>query len=114
MAKPGSPGEHILLMGYAYDGNGHLIRDSFLEFRQANQKGVYDSNYNLTKLFNSFGRTATTDVGEWTLITIKPCPLDNAAGAPMALHSNVSLFARGIIFTCKPDCTSTTRPMPMR
>ena len=47
--------------------------------------------------FNSFGRTATTfDAGEWTLNTIKPGVVKNAAGVPMAPHINVSMFARGI------------------
>lgn len=96
MAKPGTPGEHIVLVGHVYDGNGHLIRDSFLEFWQANHEGVYDSDYDLEKPFNSFGRTATTNAGEWTLKTVKPGTLNNAMGVPMAPHINVSLFARGI------------------
>jgi protocatechuate 3,4-dioxygenase alpha subunit len=85
-----------LLVGSVYDGNGHLIRDSFLEFWQANHEGVYDSSYDLEKPFNSFGRNATTDVGEWTIKTVKPGAVNNAAGFPMASHINVSLFARGI------------------
>ncbi|BCA29172.1 protocatechuate 3,4-dioxygenase subunit alpha [Metapseudomonas otitidis] len=97
MAKPGAPGEHIVLIGHVYDGNGHLVRDSFLEFWQANHEGVYDTAFDLEKPFNSFGRTATTfDAGEWTLHTIKPGVVKNAAGVPMAPHINVSLFARGI------------------
>jgi protocatechuate 3,4-dioxygenase, alpha subunit len=96
MAKPGAPGEHILLLGHVYDGNGHLIRDAFLEFWQADHQGRYDSEFNLEKPFNGFGRTATTDEGEWTLETVKPGVLNNAAGVPMAAHINVSLFARGI------------------
>lgn len=97
MAKPGAPGEHIILIGNVYDGNGHLVRDSFLEFWQANHEGVYDSAFDLEKPFNSFGRTATTfDAGEWTLQTLKPGVVKNAAGVPMAPHINVSLFARGI------------------
>jgi protocatechuate 3,4-dioxygenase alpha subunit len=96
MAKPSAPGEHILLMGHVYDGNGHLIRDSFLEFWQANHEGTYESDYDPEKPFNNFGRTATTDAGEWTLKTIKPGSVNNAAGVPMAAHINVSLFARGI------------------
>ncbi|MCY1398830.1 Protocatechuate 3,4-dioxygenase alpha chain [compost metagenome] len=97
MAKPGAPGEHILVFGNVYDGNGHLVRDSFLEFWQADHAGRYDSDYNLEKPFNSFGRTATTfDAGEWTLHTIKPGVVHNAAGVPMAPHINVTLFARGI------------------
>ncbi|VVP69494.1 Protocatechuate 3,4-dioxygenase alpha chain [Pseudomonas fluorescens] len=96
MAKPGAPGEHIVLKGQVYDGNGQLIRDAFLEVWQANHEGVYDSDYNLDKPFNCFGRTATTDVGEWTIKTVKPGRVNNAAGVPMAAHINVSLFARGI------------------
>ncbi|GFM87697.1 protocatechuate 3,4-dioxygenase subunit alpha [Pseudomonas cichorii] len=96
MAKPGAAGEHILLLGNVYDGNGHLIRDAFLEFWQADHNGVYDNVYAADKPFNGFGRTATGDDGLWTLKTIKPGVVRNAAGVPMAAHINVSLFARGI------------------
>jgi protocatechuate 3,4-dioxygenase alpha subunit len=97
MAKADAPGQHILLLGNVYDGNGHLVRDSFLEFWQANHEGVYDSAFDLEKPFNCFGRTATTfDAGEWTLHTVKPGVVKSAAGVPMAPHINVSLFARGI------------------
>lgn len=97
MAKPGAAGEHILLVGHVYDGNGHLVRDSFLEFWQADHEGVYDGHYDPEKAFNGFGRTATTfDAGEWSLKTIKPGAVRTAAGLPQAPHINVSLFARGI------------------
>lgn len=97
MAKDNAPGQQIILIGNVYDGNGHLVRDSFLEFWQANHEGVYDPVYDLEKPFNCFGRTATTfDAGEWTLKTVKPGVVKNAAGVPMAPHINVSLFARGI------------------
>lgn len=97
MAKPDAPGEHILLMGQVYDGMGHLVRDSFLEFWQADHAGVYQPRYDLDQPFNSFGRTATTfDAGEWTLHTIKPGSVNNREGMAMAPHINVSLFARGI------------------
>jgi len=97
MAGPDAQGEKILLIGHVYDGNGHLVRDSFLEFWQADHEGVYDPVFDSEKAFNSFGRTATTfDAGEWTLHTIKPGLVKNAAGVPMAPHINVALFARGI------------------
>ena len=96
MARPAAPGEHILLLGNVYDGNGHLIRDAFLEFWQADHNGVYDSTYDPENAFNGFGRTATGDDGLWTLHTIKPGSVNNAAGVAMAAHINVSLFARGI------------------
>ncbi|AIR91038.1 protocatechuate 3,4-dioxygenase subunit alpha [Pseudomonas cremoricolorata] len=97
LAKPDAPGEHILLIGSVYDGNGHLVRDSFLELWQANHEGQYDRAFDVEKPFNSFGRTATTfDAGEWTVKTVKPGVVNNAAGVPMAPHINLSLFARGI------------------
>lgn len=97
MAKPEAPGEHILLLGNVYDGNGHLVRDSFLELWQADDQGHYHIDFDQDKPFNSFGRTATTfDAGEWTVQTIKPGVVHNAAGVPMAPHINISLFARGV------------------
>ena len=97
MAKPETPGEHILLLGNVYDGNGHLVRDSFLELWQADDQGHYHIDFDQDKPFNSFGRTATTfDAGEWTVQTIKPGVVNNAAGVPMAPHINISLFARGV------------------
>ncbi|MEE4101057.1 protocatechuate 3,4-dioxygenase subunit alpha [Pseudomonas viridiflava] len=96
MARPGAPGEHIVLLGNVFDGNGHLIRDAYLEFWQADHQGAYHSEYNPANPFNGFGRTATADDGQWVLKTIKPGSMRNAAGVPMASHINVSLFARGI------------------
>jgi protocatechuate 3,4-dioxygenase alpha subunit len=97
MAKPEAPGEHILLLGNVYDGNGHLVRDSFLELWQADDQGHYHIDFDQDQPFNSFGRTATTfDAGEWTVQTIKPGVVNNAAGVPMAPHINISLFARGV------------------
>lgn len=97
MAKADAPGQHITLIGNVYDGNGHLVRDSFVEFWQADHEGRYDSAFDLQKPFNGFGRTATTfDAGEWMMHTVKPGIVLNAAGVPMAPHINVSLFARGI------------------
>lgn len=98
MAKPDAPGEHIVLIGQVYDGNGHLVRDSFLELWQADHQGRYDEVFDPEKAFNGFGRSATTfDAGsEWTVQTVKPSVVRNAAGVPMAPHINVSLFARGI------------------
>jgi protocatechuate 3,4-dioxygenase alpha subunit len=97
MAKSEAPGEHILLLGNVYDGNGHLVRDSFLELWQADDQGHYHIDFDQDQPFNSFGRTATTfDAGEWTVQTIKPGVVNNAAGVPMAPHINISLFARGV------------------
>lgn len=97
MAKPHAHGEHILLIGQVFDGMGHLVRDSFLEFWQADHEGVYHSRFDPEQSFNSFGRTATTfDAGDWTVKTVKPGAVKNRSGELMAPHINVSVFARGI------------------
>ncbi|MCI0918553.1 protocatechuate 3,4-dioxygenase subunit alpha [Pseudomonas stutzeri] len=97
MAKPDAAGEHILLVGQVFDGMGHLVRDSFLEFWQADHAGEYHSRFDPEQSFNSFGRTATTfDAGDWTIRTVKPGQVKNRTGELMAPHVNVSLFARGI------------------
>lgn len=97
MAQPHAPGQHITLLGSVYDGNGHLVRDAFLEFWQCDSKGVYQEVYDPNGLFNGFGRASTTfDNGEWELHTIKPGNISAGNGKVMAPHINVSLFARGI------------------
>lgn len=98
LAKADAPGEHITLIGQVFDGNGHLVRDSFIELWQANAAGQYETAFNLEKPFNSFGRTATTFDGDssWSAETVKPGVVCNAAGVPMAPHVNLMLFARGI------------------
>ena len=60
MAKADAPGEHITLIGQVYDGNGHLVRDSFLELWQADHLGHCQPDFDLEKPFNGFARTATT------------------------------------------------------
>src|SRR3989338_9750116 len=47
MAKPDAPGEHITLIGNVYDGNGHLVRDSFLEFRSEEHTSELQSQFHL-------------------------------------------------------------------
>jgi protocatechuate 3,4-dioxygenase alpha subunit len=97
LAKPDAPGQHIVLTGQVFDGNGNLVRDSFLEVWQANHEGVYDPIYHPEKAFNCFGRTATTfDAGDWSVQTIKPGKVTDSQGRLMAPHINLTLFARGI------------------
>ncbi len=95
MARPDAPGEHVLLLGSVYDGSGHLVRDSFLEFWQADSTGRYQSSFDPEQSFNSFGRTATTfDAGGWTLRTVKPGVVKSRAGIPMARGINIHLHTR--------------------
>ncbi|VFT37656.1 protocatechuate 3,4-dioxygenase subunit alpha [Pseudomonas aeruginosa] len=97
MAREDAPGQHILLLGHVYDGNGHLVRDSFLEFWQADSEGRYRS-----ATIRSDRSTASAAPPPPSMPASGPCTrssrgvVRNAQGVPMAPHINVSLFARGI------------------
>jgi protocatechuate 3,4-dioxygenase beta subunit len=54
--------EHIEVEGTVIDGNGDLVRDAFVEAWQADASGNYQVDYDLSKPFNSFGRTATPSI----------------------------------------------------
>lgn len=98
MARPEAEGEHIEVVGTVIDGNGDLVRDTFIEAWQADANGEYQHVYDQSRPFNSFGRTATTfDEGsEWKLYTVKPGPVETVNGKMMAPHINLAIFARGI------------------
>ncbi len=96
MAKPGAPGEHILLLGHVYDGNGHLVRDAFLELWQANHEGHYDSAFDLEKTFQRLWPYRHYRCRRMDDRNRQAWPGEQCLGVPMAAHVNVSLFARGI------------------
>lgn len=98
LAKPEADGEHIEVVGQVIDGNGDLVRDALIEAWQADSRGQYQPAFDLQKPFNSFGRTATTAVGdsEWTLTTVKPGAVTRGDGKTMAPHINLAIFARGV------------------
>lgn len=98
MARDGAEGEAIEVVGTIMDGNGDLVREAFVEAWQADAQGNYQTEYDQSRPFNSFGRTATTFEGgsEWTLKTIKPGAVATPDGRLMAPHINLMIFARGI------------------
>lgn len=98
LARPEAEGEHIEVVGKIIDGNGDLVRDALLEAWQADANGEYQPAFESNAPFNSFGRTATTAVGdsEWTLTTIKPGAIEQGDGKIIAPHINLAIFARGI------------------
>lgn len=98
MARAEAEGEHIEVIGTVIDGNGDLVRDTFIEAWQADSRGEYQCEFDLRKPFNSFGRTATTFEGgsEWALHTIKPGAVERSDGKVMAPHINLAIFARGV------------------
>ena len=99
MAKDDAPGEHIILIGKVIDGNGHLVRDSYLELWQANAGGRYRHKNDsylapLDPNFGGVGRTLTDANGYYYFRTIKPGPYPWRNGPnewrPSHIHVSIS------------------------
>jgi protocatechuate 3,4-dioxygenase alpha subunit len=81
----GTPGS-FWIRGVVYDGAGDPVPDAVIESWQPNPEGRFaDAG------FRGFGRSGTDDQGRFTILTMKPGPVD---GAP---HIDVSVFARGLL-----------------
>jgi protocatechuate 3,4-dioxygenase alpha subunit len=81
----------IRIFGVVYDGEGAPIPDALIETWQADPDGGFDN-----RDFRGFGRSATTDDGEYEIFTVKP----GALGDGQARHIDVNVFARGMLNRC--------------
>lgn len=99
LAKDDAKGEHIELVGYVYDGNGEAVHDALIEMWQADSEGNYVSDFDNSKAFSGFGRSACATDGEFHFNTVKPGQVafdGNKDAKLMAPHVNIAIFARGI------------------
>jgi protocatechuate 3,4-dioxygenase alpha subunit len=85
----GTPGR-IRIFGVVYDGEGVPIPDALIETWQADPDGKFGT------AFRGFGRSPTTDAGEYEIFTLKPGVL----GDGQARHIDVNVFARGMLDRC--------------
>jgi protocatechuate 3,4-dioxygenase alpha subunit len=76
----------IRISGFVLDGAGDPIPDALVETWQADPDGNFGSD------FRGFGRCATSDGGEWNVLTLKPGRVEGQAP-----HIDVSVFARGLL-----------------
>ncbi|WP_179400978.1 protocatechuate 3,4-dioxygenase subunit alpha [Burkholderia guangdongensis] len=97
IAAPEAAGEHVLIIGQVFDGDGQVVGDAVLEFTQADSTGHYPASRDeIAKTgFNGFARVGTgTDAQQRFVVeTVKPGKI-SPEDAP---HVNVTVMLRGIL-----------------
>jgi protocatechuate 3,4-dioxygenase alpha subunit len=97
VARPQVPGEHIVLEGRVFDGDGQAIHDAMVEISHADAKGRYPKTAGEVKDrgFRGFGRvgTGTDPEKRFVFRTIKP----GAESPGQAPHINVIVTMRGML-----------------
>ncbi|RIV88062.1 protocatechuate 3,4-dioxygenase subunit alpha [Aurantiacibacter zhengii] len=92
-------GERIEIIGIVRDAAGEPVPDAMVEIWQADARGRYpDKDDRLAgNEFCGFGRSATSDEGEFRFLTIKPGRVPGPRGTFQAPHIAMSVFARGVL-----------------
>ncbi|ACB66523.1 protocatechuate 3,4-dioxygenase subunit alpha [Burkholderia ambifaria] len=97
IATPDAEGEHVLLVGQVFDGDGNVVGDAVLEFTQVDGAGRYPaSRDDIAKSgFTGFARvgTGTDPQNRFVVPTVKP----GRIAADEAPHINVTVMMRGIL-----------------
>ncbi|PRE23560.1 protocatechuate 3,4-dioxygenase subunit alpha [Burkholderia multivorans] len=97
LAAPHAEGEHVLLVGQVFDGDGNVVSDAILEFTQVDGASRYPaSRDDIAKSgFTGFARvgTGTDPQHRYVVETVKP----GRIGADDAPHVNVTVMMRGIL-----------------
>ena len=86
LVPPDHP-EAIEITGVVHDGAGEPVTDAMVEIQAPNP----------TPPSTDFGRSATTNGGEFSFVTLKPGPVPVLGGGAQAPHFLVSVFARGLL-----------------
>ena len=100
----GTPaGQPIELAGVVRDWKGKPVVDAMVEIWQANAAGRYRSDEDpredvaIDPHFTGFGRSSTSEDGEYRFRTVMPGRVPGPDGSMQAPHIAVSLFARGVL-----------------
>ncbi|KWF38191.1 protocatechuate 3,4-dioxygenase subunit alpha [Burkholderia pseudomultivorans] len=97
IAAPHAAGEHVLLVGQVFDGDGNVVSDAVLEFTQADGAGRYPASRAdiANSGFTGFARVGTgTDAQHRFVVeTVKP----GRIATDEAPHINVTVMMRGIL-----------------
>jgi protocatechuate 3,4-dioxygenase alpha subunit len=88
LVAPGSQGA-LELGGLVLDGAGQGVPDALVEIWQADASGVYRGDF-------GWGRSGTTETGEYRLVTVKPGAVGGDGGL-QAPHLSMLVFARGLL-----------------
>jgi len=94
-AKGDVPGERIELRGRVLDANNAPVSDALLEIWQADVDGRYATSPGGG--FIGFGRTATSDAGEYRFLTIRPGQVPGPSRSLQAPHVAIGVFGRGLL-----------------
>jgi protocatechuate 3,4-dioxygenase, alpha subunit len=89
-------GEGIEVSGRVLDGDGKPVPDALVEIWQADSKGQYYDPGAAAK-FVGFGRSATSDDGEYRFRTILPGRVQGPGNSLQAPHIAVGVMARGVL-----------------
>lgn len=96
IADASAEGEHIIIKGKVFDGEGNAVNDAMLEFWQCDANGKYSSQeqHPHSMGFRGFGRvgTGTSEDYSFTVKTVKP-----GAKQGQAPHIDVIVFMRGAL-----------------
>lgn len=94
----------IVITGQVLDGDGQPVPDALVETWQADPEGRFNHPDDprgpaapVVAGFRAFGRSATDELGNYRIVTLRPGPLPTADGARQAPHIDVSVFARGLL-----------------
>lgn len=101
LCRPDAAGQHVVISGALYDGEGAPVPDAFLELWQADSEGRYSGfdtgGQPSSENFTGFARVTMDDRGQFRFCTIKPGSVTNPDGSPEAPHIVALLFMRGIL-----------------
>ncbi|MBR8059757.1 protocatechuate 3,4-dioxygenase subunit alpha [Burkholderia dolosa] len=97
IAAPHAEGEHVLLVGQVFDGDGNVVSDAVLEFTQVDGAGRYPaSRDDIAKSgFTGFARVGTGTDAQHRFVVETVKPGRTADGD--APHINVTVMMRGIL-----------------
>ncbi|MGS0890978.1 protocatechuate 3,4-dioxygenase subunit alpha [Burkholderia stagnalis] len=97
IAAPHAAGEHVLLVGQVFDGDGKVVNDAVLEFTQVDGAGRFPASRDdiAHSGFTGFARVGTgTDARHRFVVeTVKP----GRIAPDDAPHVNVTVMMRGIL-----------------
>jgi protocatechuate 3,4-dioxygenase alpha subunit len=100
LLTPDVTGEKIRIEGVIHDGAGKIVPDAVLEIWQADAQGRFadpqDTRGQPNSSFRGFGRSGTTDAGEYSFDTIKPGVVPGIDGKDQAPHIVMAVFGRGM------------------
>ena len=99
LAKPGTPGDALVLEGKVLDAEGTSVNDAVLEILQTDATGKYVADSAAARSgnqFTGFGRASPDASGTFRFNTVYPGPatVDGEVHAP---HLDLMVFARGLL-----------------